>query len=191
MLLVVLLVFEMRHATQQIQGSFSELMVYEEHADDSAGTIASGVALNSLVIVGMLFGVTTCLLALYKFRCYVIIYAWLFFSVCSLLGAFGGCAQSGVHRAQRRGADLQTRVARAHRYVLQQLLIIHDVPCDAVSFTFALYNLAAGGSLVVFWTEFGLGPTPPLQTQQVYLVVMSALLAWSATKVCRAPALHT
>jgi hypothetical protein len=39
LVLVVLLVFEMRHATQQIQG-FSKLVVYEEQPDDSAGTIA-------------------------------------------------------------------------------------------------------------------------------------------------------
>jgi len=38
LVLVVLLVFEMRHATQQIQG-FSKLVVYEEQPDDSAGTI--------------------------------------------------------------------------------------------------------------------------------------------------------
>jgi len=41
LVLVVQIVFEVRHATQQIQDSFSKLVVYEEQPDDSAGTIAS------------------------------------------------------------------------------------------------------------------------------------------------------
>ena len=54
MLLVVLLVTSMRGASQQIQGAFSELMVYQEAEEDSVGTIASGVLLNGLIIVLML-----------------------------------------------------------------------------------------------------------------------------------------
>ena len=158
MLLVVLLVAEMQSASQQIQGSFSELMVYQEDTEhDSASTIAGGVLLNGAAVVLMLFLVTTCLLGLYKYRCYILIYMWLFFSVCSLLGLFGG-------------------------FVLQQLFEMHDVPIDTISYLFFLYNFAAGGTILVFWTEYGLGPNPPLQMQQSYLVVISALLAWSATR---------
>ena len=157
MSIVVLLIAEMSHAPQQVQGSFSQLMVYEEDASDSALTIFSGVMLNGLVLVVVLAVVTTCLFALYKFRCYLVIYAWLFLSVTSLLGGFGG-------------------------FVAQQLLQIHDVQIDAGSFCCFLYNFAAGGTLLIFWTEYGLGHTPPLQLQQAYLVVISALLAWSATK---------
>ena len=153
MALVVLLVVEMRNADQQIQGTFSQLMVYQEDASDSTATIVGGVLLNGLVLVVMLAVVTTCLLALYKYRCYVLIYVWLFFSVTSLLGAFGG-------------------------YVAEQLLRMHDVPLDQPSFLFVLYNFAAGGTLLVFWTEYGCGPHPPLQLQQAYLVLISALLAW-------------
>jgi presenilin 1 len=157
MAIVVFLVHEMAGASQQVRGGFSELMVYQEDTSDSTSTLVGGVMLNGLVIVAMLFFVTTFLLLLYKYRCYVLIYAWLFFSVSTLLFLFGG-------------------------YVAQQLLEMHDVPTDAVSFFFVLWNFSAVGTLMVFWTEYGLGPTPPLSLQQAYLVIISALLAWSATK---------
>ena len=64
----------------------------------------------------------------------------------------------------------------------RELLLMHDVPVDALTFFACLWNFSAVGTLLVFWTEYGLGHTPPLQLQQAYLVVISALLAWSATK---------
>ena len=66
MALVVFLVHEMGKASNQMAGTFSEIMVYREDASDSAGTIFSGVMLNGLVVVAMLFFVTTFLLLLYK-----------------------------------------------------------------------------------------------------------------------------
>ena len=157
MLLVVVLVREMRSASQQVAGTFSELMVYQEDASDSAGTILGGVLLNGLVVVLMLFVVTTGLLMLYKWRCLVVIYVWFFLSVSSLLFGFGG-------------------------YVATELLTMHDIPWDTPSFLFFFYNFSAVGTLLVFWTEYGLGDNPPLSLQQSYLVLISALLAWSATK---------
>jgi len=157
MIIVVFLVGEMENASEQIQGSFSELMVYQEDETDDASTILSGVALNGLSIVAMLFFVTTGLLLLYKFRCYLIIYAWLFLSVSTLLFLFGG-------------------------YVVRELLLMHDVPWDAPSFYFVLWNLSATGTLMVFWTEYGCGTHPPLAFQQATLIAISSLLAWSATK---------
>lgn len=157
MLLVVILVREMRSASQQVAGTFSELMVYQEDSSDSAGTILSGVLLNGLVVVLMLFVVTTALLMLYKWRCLIIIYIWFFLSVSSLLFGFGG-------------------------YVTTELLTMHDIPWDTPSFIIFFYNFSAVGTLLVFWTEYGLGDKPPLSLQQSYLVLISALLAWSATK---------
>ena len=40
-----------------------------------------------------------------------------------------------------------------------------------------LYNFAAVGTLVVFWSELGCGQNPP-QVKQAYLVIISGLLAW-------------
>lgn len=83
MVLVVFLAHEMSKASMELEGGFSEMMVYQEDASDSAGTILGGVLLNSASVVGMLAVVTTILYLLYKFRCYIIIYAWLFLSVAS------------------------------------------------------------------------------------------------------------
>ena len=70
MALVVFLVHEMGKASQQMAGTFSEIMVYREDASDSTGTILKGVMLNGLVVVAMLFFVTTFLLLLYKVGSY-------------------------------------------------------------------------------------------------------------------------
>ena len=51
MVIVVFLIREMDGASVQVQGGFNELLVYHEQADDSAGTIAGGVLLNSLVVL--------------------------------------------------------------------------------------------------------------------------------------------
>ena len=158
MALVIYLVHEMRAASQQIQGGFSDMMVYQESAADSMGTLLGGIVLNALVVVFSLFVVTTGLLLLYRLHCYRIIYAWLFLSVSTLLFLFGS-------------------------YVLQELLFMHDLPVDSISFFLCMWNFAAVGTLLVFWTEYGCGPTPPLQLQQTYLVLISALLAWSATRL--------
>ena len=90
-----------------------------------------------LFVVFMLFVVTSALLLLYKCRCYLLIYAWLFLSVSTLLFIFGG-------------------------YVVDELLIMHDVPVDTYSYFFVMYNFAACGTLMIFWTEFGCGDRPPL-----------------------------
>jgi len=158
MVLVVLLVHGLAESPEKISGSFSQLMVYQESANDSASTIAGGVLLNGLVMVGVLFGVTTLLLLLYKIRCYIAIYAWLFLSVGTLLSLFGG-------------------------FVANQALQILAIPIDTPSAYFLLYNFSIVGTLLIFWTEFGCGPNPPRQLQQGYLVIISALLAWSATKL--------
>ena len=149
---------------------------YEEHPEHAttaiALTSASAYALSYFwrypvfmlprrmlnMHVATLFGVTTLLLLLYKMRCYLLIYGWLFLSVGSLLSLFGG-------------------------FVVQQLLTINAIPIDWPSSYLLLYNFSIVGTLLVFWTEIGCGPNPPRALQQGYLVVASALLAWSATKL--------
>jgi len=140
---------------ESVEGGFSSVMVYEERDSDSAATKAQGVMLNALVLVGDLFLVTTGLYCLYKLRCYRIIYGWLYLSVAVIL--FGSGA-----------------------FVTSQLLNSANAAVDVISFYFAIYNYAAVGTLVVFWEELGLGE-PPSTTKQAYLVLISALMAWSAT----------
>ena len=86
---------------------------------------------------------------------------------------------------------------------------MHDIAVDTPTFFICLYNFAAVGTLLVFWTEYGCGQVPPLGLQQSYLIgtsvvdarfklcrlrseccshcrchaVISALLAWSATRL--------
>ncbi|KAL3896513.1 MAG: hypothetical protein SGPRY_013255, partial [Prymnesium sp.] len=123
-------------------------------SNDSIGAIASGVLLNSLAVVGLLFCVTTLLLVLYKMRCYILIYGWLFLSVGSCLMLLGG---------------------RVALHILTILNIAFDLP----TFLFLLYNTAITGVVLIFWHQFSHGTRPPLVLQQSYLVAVSALIAWS------------
>jgi len=157
MVLVVYLVGALGNP-DELQGGFSELMVYQEQEADSVGTKAGGVLLNALAMVALLFVVTTLMLLLYKYRCYKVMYGWLLFSVASLLFSFGG-------------------------FVAQSLLVLYEVACDQVTLTLLLYNFSALGTVLVFWTGLGLGPSPPRTLQQAYLVVVSSLIAWSATRL--------
>jgi presenilin 1 len=109
-----------------VRGGLASVMVYHERTTDSAATIAGGVALNALMMVGLLFVVTTCLLLLYKLRCMRLIYGWLCFSVGSLLFVFGS-------------------------YIAQQLLVRNGVAMDAPSFYLLAFNFAVVGTLAVFW----------------------------------------
>jgi len=156
MAIVVYLTHELTEL--DVQGGFSQMMVYQERDDDTTATKAGGVLLNSLVMVGALFVVTTGLLLLYKLRCYRVIYGWLMLSVSVLLFTFGG-------------------------NVAWSLVALHEIPVDAATLVLLLYNFAAVGTLLVFWTELGCGPNPPKTIRQAYLVIISALLAWSATKL--------
>jgi len=132
-------------------GAFSNMMVYEEHEDDSTGTKLAGSLENALIFIALIVGVTTLLFLLYKFRCTKLIYAWLITSVGMLLATFGGL-------------------------VAYMVILRFDAPMDYGTSTFFLWNFAAVGMRVVFW------PAPPI-IRQVYLVIVSVLLAWSLTKL--------
>lgn len=71
-------------------GAFSNMMVYEEHEEDSTGTKLAGSLENALIFIALIVGVTTLLFLLYKFHCTKLIYAWLITSVGMLLATFGG-----------------------------------------------------------------------------------------------------
>ena len=131
-------------------------MVYQELEADSTSTKAGGVLLNAIAMVAMLAVVTTLMMLLYRHRCYKLMYGWLLFSVASLLFSFGGL-------------------------VLEQLLEIYEIAADRPSFSLFLYNFSAVGTLLVFWSGLGLGASPPRTLQQAYLVLVSGLIAWSAT----------
>ena len=157
MALVVALVYSLNERSK-ITGGLSAVMVYHERADDTLATKAGGAVLNSLAVVVALFVATTGIYLLYRFRCTWFIYGWLIISVLMLLYALGSFAAYLLLEAWR-------------------------VPVDAISFHLAMYNFSAVGTLLVFWTEFGCGPHAPMLLKQGYLVVTSALLAWSTTQM--------
>mmetsp|Transcript_18341 Transcript_18341/g.37377 ORF Transcript_18341/g.37377 Transcript_18341/m.37377 type:complete len:384 (+) Transcript_18341:74-1225(+) len=158
MVLVVYLVRTLGSPDSLEGGGFSGLMVYQEQQADSTSTKAGGVLLNALAMVALLAMVTTFMMLLYKYRCYRLMYGWLLFSVASLLFSFGGL-------------------------VLQQLLETFQVATDRPTLTLFLYNFSAVGTLLVFWRGLGLGASPPRTLQQAYLVAVSGLIAWSATRL--------
>ncbi|KAJ3025125.1 UNVERIFIED_CONTAM: hypothetical protein HDU68_007437 [Siphonaria sp. JEL0065] len=59
-------------------------------------------------------------------------------------------------------------------YISYSLLWLYNVPFDTISFYFLLWNFAAVGILAVFWKG-------PLWLQQVYLVLMSSMMAYMLT----------
>jgi hypothetical protein len=81
----------------------------------------------------MLFGVTTALMLLYRFRCYALIYGWLLFSVASLLYLFGGYVGDGLLQAYGVSPGAET------------LLVLHG----------AVALFAVAGAALVFWADLG------------------------------------
>jgi len=82
--------------------------------------------ISSLIFLGTLILTTVGFVLLYKYRCTVIIYGWLFLSVGSLLGSLGG-------------------------YTLLNILAINNLPLDWISFSFIVFNITVGGILAIFW----------------------------------------
>ncbi|KAI9209590.1 Presenilin-domain-containing protein, partial [Polychytrium aggregatum] len=63
------------------------------------------------------------------------------------------------------------------------LLIVYNVPFDWITFGFCLWNLVVAGLAMIFWKG-------PLYLQQIYLVLMSSMMAYSLTTP-QTPALTT
>lgn len=150
MLLVIFLVRNLSPVSDN-RSSFSDIMVYTEEEEDSAGQKLVGSLENALVFLGMVFGFTVLLLLLYKYRCMRIIYGWLILSTSMLLGMFGF-------------------------YAFRLILEVFYIPLDIISAALLLWNFAVVGTLSIFWHA-------PNVIRQGYLVVVSALLAWTFTKL--------
>jgi hypothetical protein len=81
----------------------------------------------------MLFIVTTALMLLYRFRCYVLIYGWLLLSVGSLLFLFGGYVGIGLLTAYNVTPGTQA------------LFLFH----------WGIGAFAVAGAVLVFWADLG------------------------------------
>jgi cell division protein FtsL len=125
--------------------------VAQEQASDSSGTKLWKSLLTAFVVLVAILLTTILFVILYKYRCLKIIYGWLITSSLMLLAAFGG-------------------------YFFYLLLESFNLPFDAITFSFLLWNFAVVGILAIFWH----GPT---KVNQGYLIIISGLLAIFFTKL--------
>lgn len=125
-------------------------MVYDEKATDSTGEKLGGSLLNAGLIVVAFVVVTFGMYLLYKFNCTKCIWAYLGFSVGSLLLVFG------------------------YQW-LSQVIEKYGIVIDAITMGIILFNWTVVGILSVFWKvppQFG-------QFYLVYISAMMAwILAW-------------
>ncbi|GBG28428.1 Presenilin-1 [Hondaea fermentalgiana] len=127
--------------------------VRDESAESSSAGKASAAALNALVIVGIITGVTFLMVLLYKFNCYRILFGWLMLSTCSLL-------------------------VLTTSYPVQVAFLVYNVPFDAVTFWLFFYNFGICGVLAIFYQQ-GMYPL----VGQFYLVTVSVVMAWVLLRV--------
>lgn len=127
-------------------------------------------------------------------RCTKVIYGWLLLSVASLLGMFGGfvatrllelyevcSAIAGLGRGHGREREQVHGLTRGEGSLFR--LFVLQLPIDIYSGGLLLYNFAICGTVLIFWHEIGGGSNDPRGLKQMYLVVVSALMAWSATQL--------
>eukprot|EP00759_Apiculatamorpha_spiralis_P014108 PhF_6_TR20825/c0_g1_i1/m.29977/K04505/PSEN1, PS1; presenilin 1 len=127
------------------QASPVPMVVNERNQEGSTAKAESGLV-NALVVVGVIAAMTFLLVFLYKMRCMKILVAWLLLSVLAILG-------------------FQTWMW------LDLFCVFYQIPYEAVSMTFFLWNFSVVGTIAVFSHGH-----PHLR--QAYLVVVSVILAW-------------
>ncbi|KAJ3300102.1 Presenilin-2 [Borealophlyctis nickersoniae] len=122
----------------------------------TGGAAVTTSIVSALAILGEIVGATIVIVLLFYFGCMKILYGFFVLVVLALLGLFGFTL----------GSDL---------------LSVHNLALDHVTFWFFIWNLAAVGVALIFYKG-------PMFLQQIYLVVMSSLMAFSLTQL---PALTT
>lgn len=135
--------------------------MYAEQETDTTGTKVWKALLNAVIVLIAILITTILFVILYKYRCLKIIYGWLITSSMILLGAFGG-------------AFLWFDCFLSHLFRL--LLGAWNIPMDAITFSFVLWNFAVVGITAIFWH----GPT---KINQGYLILISGLLAVFFTRL--------
>ncbi|EDQ85205.1 uncharacterized protein MONBRDRAFT_29512 [Monosiga brevicollis MX1] len=121
-------------------------------AGESSGERFGGAVLNALIVVGIVIVMTFILVMLYIYEYYKIIYGWLALSALLLLYFFS---------YQYIECVMCTR---------RQVLIAHNASIDWITMAFIIWNFGTVGFIAIFWRS-------PLAVQQVYLVIVSALMA--------------
>ncbi|KHJ49159.1 Presenilin [Trichuris suis] len=144
----------------RVQNMFLPYTPFHTETDEVKVIVYENV-LNTLIILSVVVMLTCCLVALYKFRFYRVIYAWvigaglviLFFLLFTFIKYI-------------RCVVIRCRTISMFSCILEAL----QLPLDVFTGIFLLWNLAGLGMIVIYWHG-------PLRVQQCYLIVMSALLA--------------
>ncbi|KAK9828549.1 hypothetical protein WJX72_000710 [[Myrmecia] bisecta] len=123
---------------------------YQEKAGDSAGTKFGGALMNAVIFVCAVAAMTFLLVLLFKYRCTKLIYGYMGFSGFSIFFVLAGT-------------------------IGLQLLQTWQIPIDAFSYCFILYNFSMVGVFsLFFWPA-------PLLLKQGYLIVTGVIVAYIFT----------
>ncbi|KAI3637601.1 hypothetical protein MIR68_004250 [Amoeboaphelidium protococcarum] len=156
---------------------------YVESPTDSLSQKVGGGLENALIILAQIVVATILFVVLFKYGCFRILYGYLFLTVVALLGFMS--------------------------YLLALNLIqVFAIPLDYVTLMFFLWNFSAGGIIAIFGGHIDFRsttqasesnteepqqqqqtvevkkrktPWAPLYIQQLYLVIMSSLMAFALT----------
>uniref|UniRef100_A0A7S2Z289 Presenilin n=1 Tax=Chloropicon laureae TaxID=464258 RepID=A0A7S2Z289_9CHLO len=126
--------------------------IYHESASDDTGTKVTGALLNALVFVAAITIMTFIMFLLFKYNCTKCLYGYMAFSSFTLLFFMGG-------------------------YFVQAILEKLQVPFDALSFIFLLFNSAVVGTISM-WTAW-----TPFVLKQAYLVLVAVVIAVLFTRI--------
>ncbi|KAJ3149119.1 Presenilin-1 [Geranomyces michiganensis] len=116
-----------------------------------SGSSSGSAFLSAAAILGEIIGATLIIVALFYFNCMKILYVLFMLIVTGLLGVFSWTLGN-------------------------ELLTVHNLAFDIITFWFFIWNLAVVGVTQIFYKG-------PMLLQQCYLVFMSSLMAHSLTKL--------
>lgn len=122
--------------------------VWKTDSDSATQNLALSLG-NAFIMVSVICAMTFVIVLLYKMRCMKLLVGYMIFASATLLGVLGGS-------------------------MFEVAIRIYQIPIDAFSFYFAVYNFAVVGVMAVFWNQGGI----PTYITQSYLICTSVILAW-------------
>lgn len=146
--------------SQQAFAEESFLILDETEAESTGQATAFGLA-NALIFIAAITVMTFLIVLLLYFKCEKCFAAYLFFALLSLMGF-------------------------TTSLVVLEVLSTYNVPTDLVTFVIFFYNYAVVGAIAIFSFEVGFQGSErliPYNITQLYLVIISVVMAWLVTSV--------